>query len=417
MTLLLKSAILLDASQPGLNRKKRDILIENGRISKIASRIDPPAKCRSISLPNLHVSRGWFDTSVSFGEPGFEERETISNGLAVAAASGFTGIVLNSNTRPVPDTSGDIVFLREASRNSVTELFPMGALSMGAGGEDLAELFDMHGAGAVAFSDYKHAISNPNLLKLALLYAQGFNGLVHSFPLDGHLGRNGQMHEGEVSVRLGLRGIPDLAEELQVVRDLAILQYTGGSLHIPLVSSARSVALIADAKKKGLDVTCSVAVHNLYYTDRELESFDSVYKVLPPLRTPRDTKALQKALQDGTIDFVTTDHSPIDIEEKRLEFDRAAFGTLGLESAFGILNRLFGTDQAVALLTKGRGRFGIPQPGLREGERALLTLFDPDLEYRLDESDLQSTSKNSMFLGAKLLGKAYGVVVGGKTNL
>lgn len=417
MTLLLKSATILDASQPGLDRKKRDILIENGRISRIASRIEPPENTTKVFLPNLHVSAGWFDSSVSFGEPGYEERETLANGLSVAAASGFTGVVLNPDTKPVPDTSGDIVFLRDTARNSITQLFPMGALSMGSEGKDLAELFDMHSAGAIAFSDYKNAVTNPNLLKLALLYAQGFGGLVHSFPQDGHLGRNGQMHEGEVSVKLGLRGIPALAEELQVVRDLAILEYTGGSLHIPLISTERSVSLIAGAKKKGLDVTCSVAVQNLLFTETELESFDSRFKVLPPLRTESDCKALQKGLRDKTIDMVTTDHSPMDIEEKRLEFDRAAFGTLGLESAFGLLNKLFGTDQAVEMLTRGRSRFGAPEVALREGERAVLSLFDPDAEYTLEESDLKSTSKNSMFLGTPLKGKAYGVIVGAKTNL
>ncbi|EAR15735.1 MULTISPECIES: dihydroorotase [Robiginitalea] len=417
MSLLIKSAVILDASQPGLNRKKRDLLIEGGRISRIASRIDPPKNCRTLTFPNLHVSPGWFDSSVSFGEPGFEERETISNGLAVAAASGFTGVVLNPNTRPVPDTSGDIVFLKDASRKAVTELYPMGALSMGSRGEDLAELYDMHGAGAVAFSDYKNAVSNPNLLKLALLYTQGFDGLVHSFPQDEHLGRKGQMHEGEVSVRLGLRGIPSLAEELQIVRDLAILEYTGGRLHIPMISTARSAALIGAARKKGLDVTCSVAIHNLAYTEEKLESFDSAYKVLPPLRTKKDRKALQKALAENIIDFVTTDHNPMDIEEKRQEFDRAAYGTLGLESAFGILNKLFGTDRAVDFLCRGRSRFGAPEVLMREGERAVLTLFDPQSTYTLEKDHLGSASKNSMFLGEELQGKAYGVVVGSRTNL
>lgn len=417
MSLLIKSAVILDASQPGLDRKKRDLLIEGGRIARIASRIEPPTKCRTLTFPNLHVSPGWFDSSVSFGEPGFEERETISNGLDVAAASGFTGIVLNPNTRPVPDTIGDIVFLRDASRRSVTELFPMGALSMGCRGEDLAELYDMHGAGAVAFSDYKNAIANPNLLKLALLYTQGFDGLVHSFPQDEHLGRKGQMHEGEVSVRLGLRGIPSLAEELQIVRDLAILEYTGGRLHIPLISTARSVALVAAARKKGLDVTCSVAIHNLAYSDAKLESFDSAYKVLPPLRTEKDCKALQKGLEDQTIDFVTSDHNPMDIEEKRQEFDRAAYGTLGLESAFGMLNKLFGTHRAVELLCRGRNRFGAPEALLQEGERAVLTLFDPKPAYTLEKDHLGSASKNSMFLGEELQGKVYGVVVGSRTNL
>lgn len=417
MTLLIKAATLVDASQPKLNGKKRDILIENGKISQIGTRIDAPEGCRSIALENLHVSVGWFDTSVSFGEPGYEERETIAGGLRVAAASGFAGVVLNTATRPVPDTSGDIVFLKETARKSVTELYPLGALSMGAKGEDLAELYDMHGVGAVGFSDFKHPVENPNLLKLALLYAQHFNGLVHSFPLDAHLGAKGQMHEGKTAVRLGLRGIPALAEELRVSRDLALLEYTGGKLHIPLISTRQAVERIAEAKKRGLDVTCSVAIHNLAFTEKELESFDSVFKVLPPLRSEADTKALRKGLKDRIIDFVTTDHCPMDIEQKRMEFDMAAFGSLGLEAAFGVLNGIFGLESTVEMLTRGRLRFGLPAAQLQVGERALLTLFNPDLAYTPQEKDLLSASKNSMYLGRPLRGKAYGVVVGAKTNL
>ena len=417
MTLLLKSAVILDSSQPALHGKRRDILIENGRISRIGARLELPGKGKVIEKDNLHVSKGWFDSSVSFGEPGFEERETLANGLKVAATSGFSGIILNTNTRPVPDSSGDIVYLRDSARKAVTELYPLGTLSQGANGTDLAELYDMKEAGAIGFSDYKSPVESPNLLKLALLYVQNFKGLVWSFPLDMQLGGMGQVHEGEVSVRLGLKGIPALAETLRISRDLDILAYTGGRLHIPTISTAESVERIRSAKKQGLDVSCSVAIHNLFCNDRELEGFDSAFKVLPPLRTDEDRKALLKGLKSGVIDLASSDHSPIDIEEKRLEFDRAAFGTTGLESAFGALRQLCSAEECVEILSRGRKRFGLPEPEIKEGERAVLTAFDPDKEYTLETQDLKSTSRNCLFSGKVLKGRAYGVVVGSKSNL
>ena len=417
MTLLIKAAVIIDKRQPTLHLKKRDILIENGRIKFIGRNIAPEGRVKVFSGKNTHVSPGWFDSSVSFGEPGYEERETIANGLRVAARGGFTGVVLNTDTNPSPDTSGDIVFLRDTARNHCTELFPMGTVTQKSMGTDLSEMFDMHEAGAVAFSDYRHPLENPNLLKLALLYAQNFNGLVHSFPMDAELGAKGQMSEGDVSVRLGLKGIPSVAEELRIARDLALLEYTGGKLHIPTISTRGAVNLIAAAKKKGLDVSCSVALHHLWFTDNALEEFDSHYKTMPPLRPEKDCKILRKALREGIIDFVTSDHCPMDVEQKRLEFDHAAFGATGLEEAFGILNQLFGAADSAEILSRGRERFGLQSPVIGEGERAVLTLFDPDAEYVLQEADLKSTSKNSMFLGVPMKGKALGIVVGAQNTL
>lgn len=415
MNLLIKNAKVIDASNPDLHLKKRDILLKNGKIQKIDATIAPGSKIKIIDVKNLHVSVGWFDSGVCFGEPGFEERETIANGLQTAAKSGFTDIVLHPNTHPVPDSSSDIVFLKNAGKAQVTMLHPLGALTVKAEGRDLAELYDMRNAGAVGFYDYKHPLENANLLKIALQYVQNFGGLVHSFPMDSQIAGKGNVNEGEISVRLGLKGIPALAEELRIVRDLFILEYTGGKLHIPTVSTVHSVKLIADAKKKGLDVSCSVAIHNLYFTDAVLEEFDAAYKVKPPLRTENDTKALIKGVKDGTIDFVTSDHIPMNVEEKQVEFENAAFGSIGLESAFGCLNRIFGTETAIALLTKGRERYGLKPPSIREGETANLTLFDPDPEYRFEEKNIHSTSKNSLFLGVELKGTVYGIIHGGQS--
>ncbi|SDE62665.1 dihydroorotase [Pricia antarctica] len=415
MNLLIKAAKIIDVSNPELHSKKRDILIKNGKIEKIAAKIAPDHQTETVSLKNLHISLGWFDSGVCFGEPGFEERETIANGLETAAKSGFTDIVLNPNTHPVPDSSSDIVFLKNAAKGQVTGLHPLGTLTMKAQGNDLAELFDMKNTGAVGFYDFKHPMENANLLKIALQYVSNFGGLAYSFPMDAAIAGKGNVNEGESAVRLGLKGIPALAEELRIARDLFILEYTGGKLHIPTLSTARSVKLIADAKKKGLDISCSVAIHNLLYTDSKLEEFDAAYKVMPPLRTKVDTKALIKGVKEGSIDFVTSDHIPMNIEEKQVEFENAAYGTIGLESSFGILNRIFETETAIGLLTKGRERYGMEQPKIKEGEAANLTLFDPEVKYRFEAKNIHSTSKNSMFLGAGLKGKVYGVIHNGRT--
>tara|TARA_R110002153_G_scaffold33856_1_gene101652 strand:+ start:3093 stop:4346 length:1254 start_codon:yes stop_codon:yes gene_type:complete len=410
MNILLKSAKIVAPNNKELHLKKRDIFIKNGLIEDIAANLDVQGKTKVIQYKNLHVSLGWFDSCVSFGEPGYEERETIENGLYTAAMSGFTDIVLNPNTNPLPDSSSDIVFLKNASKNAATTLHALGTLTVKSEGESLAELYDMKTAGAVGFYDYKLPLRNSNLLKIALQYAHNFNGLVHSFPMDLQIAGKGIVNEGEVSTKLGLKGIPNLAEELNIVRDLFILEYTGGKLHIPTISTANSVKLIAEAKKKGLDVSCSVAVHNLCFTDDTLTEFDSHFKLMPPLRTQLDRKALIKGLKDGTIDFVTTDHRPMDIEHKRVEFDNASDGTIGLESAFGMLNQIFDLDTTISLLTKGRERYGIETPVLKVGENAALTLFDPDQEYTFEEEDILSNSKNSCFVGSKLKGKVYGIV-------
>ncbi len=410
MNVLIKAARIIDANNKALHFKKRDILIKNGIIDTIATKITPKGKTQIVDFKNLHISVGWFDSSISFGEPGFEERETISNGLLTATKSGFTDIVLNPNSYPVPDSSSDIVFLKNAAKGHATNLYPLGTLTVKSEGRGLAELYDMKNAGAVGFYDYKRPIGNSNLLKIALQYAQSFDGLVHSFPLDAQIAGKGVVNEGEVSTKMGLKGIPALAEELQIARDLFILEYTGGKLHIPTLSTAKSVKLISEAKKKGLDISCSVALHNLYFNDEDLGEFETDFKLMPPLRTKEDTKALLKGVIGGTIDFITSDHTPMNIEEKRVEFDKATYGTIGLESAFGTLNQLFDLETTISLLTKGRERYQLKTPIIKKGEKACFTLFDPEKKYTFYQNHISSTSKNSVFLKKALKGEVYGVI-------
>ncbi len=416
MTILIKSATVID-SKSEFHNTTQDVLIENGVITKIAKTITNSNNYKEIKRANLHISQGWFDSSVSFGEPGYEERETIENGLKTAASSGFTTVVLNSNTNPIIDSNSDVSFIKSKASKSVVTLLPMGALTTGSNGADLAELFDMHSAGAVAFYDYKKPISNSNLMKIALQYASNFDGLVCSFAQENNIAGNGVMNEHIASTKLGLKGIPALAEELQIARDLFLLEYTNGKLHIPTISTATSVALIREAKKKKLNVTCSVAIHNLYYTDDALNDFNTHFKVLPPLRTQTDIDALIEGIKDNTIDMVTCDHNPIDIEQKKIEFDYAEFGTIGLESAFAALQTIFTLKKTIDLLTKGASRFGIKNNPISVNEKANLTLFNPDIKYRFSKTDIISKSKNAIFENQVLKGQVYGVISNNKIHL
>jgi dihydroorotase len=417
MNILLRSARIIDKNSRYHNQIK-DILIQNGIIVTIGKNIELPKNCKEIELNNLHVSNGWFDSSVSFGEPGYEERENIVHGLEVAAKSGFTKIALNPNTNPLIDNKSAVEFLIQKSSESPVELYPIANLTQKAEGKELAELYDMQNSGAIAFGDYNKSVDNVNLLKIALLYAQNFEGMVMSFPQDGSIGTHGFVNESENTTRLGLSSIPNLSEELQVSRDLAVLEYTGGKLHIPTISTSKSVQLIKDAKKKGLDVTCSVSAHHMYLTDSEIKSFDTNYKVSPPLRSEKDVKSMIRGVNDGTIDMIVSDHNPIDIENKNVEFEKGFNGTIGLESLFGSIRKRLELDEAISCLTENPcKRFNLPVSVIEKDQKADITLFDPDLEYVFTKENILSKSKNSAFLGKGLKGKAYGIYANQKLIL
>ena len=409
MNALLKSAKILD-EKSDFNNKIQDILIADGRILKIGDTLKNPKKFQVIDFDNLHISQGWFDSSVCFGEPGYEDRETIKNGLNVAAKSGFTSVALQANTKPVMDQHSAIAFAKAQSYNTATRLLPVGALTVNSEGIHLAEIYDMSMAGSVAFGDYKKSISNSNILKIGLQYASNFGGLIQSFPQESKIAESGVMNENISSTKLGLKGNPELAEILQVGRDLDILEYTGGKLHIPTISTAKSVELLRAAKAKGLDVSCSVAIHNLIFKDSDIENYNTNFKVNPPLRTSTSIKALIEGVKDGTIDMVTSDHNPIAIEDKKVEFDYAAFGTIGLESAFGALNAVFSTKKTIDILTSGKRRFGIENASINIGNSCNITLFNPEKTYKFENNHIASKSKNSMFIGSSLKGAVYGVI-------
>ena len=414
MNILLQKAHIVDGSGES---KPQDILVRNGRIDTIAGHIDVEKNMKVWSSAHLCVSPGWFDVGVQTGDPGFEHREDLRTVAAAARKGGFTAIAPFPNTQPPVHSKSEILYIRNNTAGLGVHFYPVGAISQDCAGKDLAELYDMHAAGAAAFSDGKKAVQDASLLLRAMQYARAFNGLILNEPHHKTIAAGGQMHEGTVSTSLGLKGLPSLAEEIMVQRDLSLLEYSEGRLHIHLVSTAKSVDMIRAAKKAGLQVTCSVAVANLFFTDAELRDFDSNWKLLPPLRAQSDADALLEGLADGTIDFIVSNHNPWDEEAKNLEFPYADFGMIGLETVFALC-RTFGAKKlSLPLLVEKmslapRRIFGLPVPEIKAGENAELTVFDPTESYTFTTENIGSKSRNTPFLGRTLQGKVLGTIVG-----
>lgn len=419
MRILLKKVHIVAPGQ-ALNGKIRDIFIEDGTIRRITEEINLPAD-QVISKKNMHVSPGWMDIFANFGDPGFEYKEDLESGVNAAAAGGFTEVMIIPNTHPVLESKAQIEYVIRKSQHLPVNVHPIGAVSSGTEGKSLAEMYEMHQSGAVAFSDGISPVQSSGLLLKALQYIKAFDGILIQIPDDTGVSHNGLMHEGIWSVRLGMQGKPAIAEEILVERDLKLLQYTESKLHFTGISLRRSVELIAEAKAKGLQVTCSVTPFHLSLTDERLQEYDSVYKVNPPLRTEDDIEALKNGVQTGIIDCIATHHFPQDIDSKQKEFEYAAEGMTGLESCFGSLGNALGDmtlDEKISLLTvKPRNIFGIPVPELKETTAANLTLFDPDQRWLFEERDIHSRSKNSAFLNISLKGKPLGIINKGQLFL
>lgn len=415
MKILFKNATLIHEKSPFHNLKK-DVLVVDNILSQVEDQIEVE-DAKLIKYKDLHLSSGWFDPCVSFGEPGYEERESLANGLLTAAKSGFTQIVLNPDTHPALDSFTDVSHLLQQAKDQTTALHISASLSEGSRGENLAPLFEMHKAGALAFGDFNQPQKNPNLLRIALDYVQSFDGLIQAYPLDFNLSKNGQMHEGEISTNLGLKAIPHIAETSSLARDIQLLEYTQGRMHIPYISSANSVELIRNAKKKGLNISCGVPIAHLHATEENLLDFDANFKIIPPLRNSKDQRALREGLLDGTIDMVTSLHQPLNPELKDLDFVRAKEGSIGLEAAFGVLLNYFPLDKVIAFLTRGKAAFKINNTGFEIGSTVDLTLFTPKGSRSLEKIHLHSTSKNCLFLGSKIKGTVYGSLRGSALQL
>lgn len=414
MNLLIKNATIVD-SESNYNGKTVDILIEKGKITQLKKSITPEKGVKIFEADNLHVSAGWLDMQVNFCDPGYEHKETLDNGLRTAAKSGFTGVCLMSGTNPPLSNKSQINYVVNKGKDTLVEVYPIGTLSYNQEGKDLSEMYDMQQAGAFAYSDYKKTIKDSGLILRALQYSSNINSFIITHCDDKTISHDGQMNEGVTSTKLGLKGIPALAEEIMLQRNIQILEYTGGKMHIPTISTKGSVELIKKAKAKKLNITCGVAAYNLLLDETELIGFNSSLKVNPPLRTKEDIEALKKGVADGIIDVIVSDHNPQDIESKDLEFDLADNGMIGLESCFGVLNCALNQKVELdiiikTLTTNPRNILNLAPVSIKEGVEANLTLFNPSKKEVFVTSKINSLSKNSGFIGKELQGVVIAVI-------
>jgi dihydroorotase len=400
-----------------------DVLIEDGAIAKIDGKIDKPENVEVIDAAGLVVAPGLIDIHVHLREPGQEYKETVRTGTMAAAAGGFTAVACMANTEPVNDSrSVTEHILLEARRHGFARVHPIGAISKGQMGEELAEIGEMIRAGAVAVSDDGRPVMNAELMRRALLYAQHFDVAVIQHAEDLNLTGKGVMHEGEWSTRLGLPGIPRSAEDVMIARDIILTEDTGGRYHVAHLSTARALDMVRGARAQGLRVTCEVAPHHLILTDEEVakSGFSTNTKMKPPLRSERDRAALVNGLADGTVDCIASDHAPHHADEKDVEFNLAPFGILGLETTLALcLDRLVHTGilslkRLIELLSTGPARvLGLPGGTLKPGGPADVTLFHPDEEVTIRAAAFRSKSRNTPFDGWKLRGLPAGTIVEG----
>lgn len=420
MKKLFKGARVIDPSQKidGI----RDVLIADGKVADIKEQITL-GDVETVNLAGKILTPGLIDMHVHFREPGFEYKEDIESGSRSAVAGGFTTVACMPNTKPPIDNAALVEYVNtRAAQVGLARVLPIGCVSKGMEGKEITEMGDMAAAGAVAFSDDGKPITNGSLMRKAMVYASMFDKVIIDHCEEPSLFEGGQINEGYTSTLLGLTGIPDAAEEIMVARNIIIAKEMGTRVHIAHVSTQGSVELIRRAKKAGVKVTCEVTPHHLTLTEKAVEGFNTLAKVNPPLRTQEDVEALVKGLGDGTIDAIVTDHAPHHEDEKDVEFDKASFGLVGLETSLGIiLTHIVGQDKlslgsAIEKMTSSPAKIlGLNLGTLKIDFPADLTVIDPELTWTVDKNKFFSKGRNTPFDGWKLKGKAVMTVVAGKT--
>jgi dihydroorotase len=415
MKILIQSAKILDPTS-SFHQKKRNVLINNGRIAEIGDK--NYSADRVIDAEGMILSTGWVDVGAVVGDPGTEHREDLASLAKAAVAGGFTEVAVFPNTTPTVQTKNEVSYITGSNENRLVQIHAIAAVTRGCKGEELTEMIDLNQAGATAFSDGLHGVWHTDIFLKALQYLQKFNGLLIDHPEDIWLNKFGQMHEGINSTRLGLKGMPRIAEEVAVSRNLELLGYAGGRLHFNRLSTAKALDMVRAAKKKGFNVTCDVTSYQALLDDSALSDFDTYYKVNPPLREKQDADAIVKALKDGTIDIIVSGHLPQDDESKLLEFDVADFGITNLQTLGSHLVQLSEVvewpDLIEKVTTTPRKLLGREAPSIEVDAKANLTLFDPTAEWTYNEENHFSKSRNSPWFGKTLTGKAVAVLNNGK---
>ena len=413
--LLLKGGSIYNAEKRQF--EKLDIVLAKGKIDKVGVVGEKNFKGKVFDAKGMSIVPGLLDIHVHFREPGREDKETLITGADSAAAGGFTGVCTMPNTDPATDNREIVEFIKDGFSNHLVDVYPIAAITKGRKGEQIVEMAELVDAGVVAFSDDGSAVSNPLVVRRALEYSRMFDTLIIEHCEDKYLAQNGVMHEGFMSSKLGLAGIPSIAEELILARDIMLAKYTSGRLHIAHISTAGAIELVRRAKADGVQVTCEVTPHHFTLTDEAIEGYDTNFKMNPPLRTGEDVKAVIKGLKDGTIDTIATDHAPHTIEDKDVEFDAAPFGVIGLETAIGLAyselvrkKKLTFINVIEKMSVNPYRILGLPVPQFREGVKANLTVIDTGENWVVDKNDFKSRSRNTPFDGWKLTGRSKAVI-------